>query len=176
MKDSYDLDLLKSKLTKKKKINSRSKGNTFERKICSLFNDRFNTTEFSRTPGSGAFATTHNLPDYLKVYGDIITPKNFKYIIECKKGYNKSNINSLFNKSSEIWDFINKAEIDSSRSKKDFIIIFQQDRQPAITITKKNILPKLLHTIEFDTYQINILDDILKLDDATFISYIEHLQ
>ena len=60
MEDNYDF----SKLKKKKKVNSRAKGSTFERQIAKLLNNRFNTTEFSRTPGSGAFATTHSLPDY----------------------------------------------------------------------------------------------------------------
>ena len=169
LQDSYDLNLIKEKLSKKKKINSRSKGNTFERKICSLLNDRFNTTEFARTPGSGAFATTHSLPEHLKVHGDLITPLKFKYIIECKKGYNKVSISSLFNKSSELWDFITKAERDSVNAKKDFIIIFQQDRQPTVTISKKNILPRLYNTIGFEQYEINLLDEILKYPDNIFI-------
>ncbi len=170
LQDSFDPNLLREVLSKKKKINSRSKGNSFESKICAILNSRFETTEFARTPGSGAFATTHSLPDYLKVYGDLITPINFRYIIECKKGYNKSNINSLFNKSSEVWDFIKKAERDSINAKKDFIIIFQQDRQPIITITKKNIFPKLYNTIEFEEHEINLLDDLLKQDNTLFIN------
>ena len=65
MEDNYDFSALK----KKKRVNSRAKGSSFERSIAKLLNDRFNTTEFSRTPGSGAFATTHTLPDYLKFMG-----------------------------------------------------------------------------------------------------------
>jgi hypothetical protein len=172
LKDSYDLNLIKAKLTKKKKVNSRTKGNTFERKVCSLLNDRFKTTDFVRTPGSGAFATTHSLPDHLKLWGDLITPKNFKFIIECKKGYNKENINSLFNKSSEVWNFIEKTERDSNASGKYFIIIFQQDRQPILTITRKMILPTLSNTVKFgqlEEYEINLLEEILKLPDTIFL-------
>ena len=172
LKDSYDLNLIKAKLTKKKKVNSRTKGNTFERKVCSLLNDRFKTTDFVRTPGSGAFATTHSLPDHLKLWGDLITPKNFKFIIECKKGYNKENINSLFNKSSEVWNFIEKTERDSNASGKYFIIIFQQDRQPILTITRKMILPTLSNTVkcgQLEEYEINLLEEILKLPDTIFL-------
>ena len=172
LKDSYDLNLIKAKLTKKKKVNSRTKGNTFERKVCSLLNDRFKTTDFVRTPGSGAFATTHSLPDHLKLWGDLITPKNFKFIIECKKGYNKENINSLFNKSSEVWNFIEKTERGSNASGKYFIIIFQQDRQPILTITRKMILPTLSNTVKFgqlEEYEINLLEEILKLPDTIFL-------
>jgi hypothetical protein len=63
MDDIYDLKNLRKK---PKRNNSRTKGNTFERQIAKILNDRFNTTEFSRSPGSGAFATTHSLPEHLK--------------------------------------------------------------------------------------------------------------
>ena len=99
MEDNYDI----SKLKKKKKVNSRTKGASFERQIATMLNKRFNTKEFSRTPGSGAFATTHNLPEHLKLHGDLITPKNFRYCIECKKGYNKENLYSLDNYRSDFW-------------------------------------------------------------------------
>ena len=65
MEDNYDISALK----KKKRKNSRAKGSTFERQIAKLFNDRFNTTEFSRSPGSGAFATTHASQNTLKFMG-----------------------------------------------------------------------------------------------------------
>ena len=93
MIDDYDLTNLKT--DKKKRTNSKAKGSRFERKIASILNDRLNTKEFSRTPGSGAFATTHNLPDYLKIYGDLIAPSKFKYCIECKKGYKNIKINHI---------------------------------------------------------------------------------
>ena len=94
MDDNYELDEL---LTKPKRKNSRTKGNAFERQIAKALNNRFKTTEFSRSPGSGAFATTHSLPEHLKIYGDLITPDKFKYCIECKKGYNHLNLYSLYN-------------------------------------------------------------------------------
>ena len=109
MKDNYDISALK----KKKKVNSRAKGSTFERQIAKILNDRLGTTEFSRTPGSGAFATTHTLPDHLKIYGDLITPQNFKYCLECKKGYNNQNLYSLYNHSSDFWKFIDQCQKDS---------------------------------------------------------------
>ena len=75
MQDNYDISALK----KKKKVNSRAKGSAFERTIAKQLNEKFETSEFSRTPGSGAFATTHSLPDHLKLYGDLITPQNFRF-------------------------------------------------------------------------------------------------
>jgi hypothetical protein len=133
MKDNYDV----SKLTVKKKgrINSKAKGGRFERKVADMLNKRFNTSDFCRTPGSGAFATTHSLPEYLKIYGDLITPKGFKFIIECKSGYNKEGICNLFNSNSIISDMIAQAERDSIKSKKNYLLIIGNDRQDPIVIT-----------------------------------------
>ena len=52
MEDNFDISGLK----KKKKIDSRTKGSSFERQVAKKLNERFNTTEFMRSPGSGAFA------------------------------------------------------------------------------------------------------------------------
>lgn len=130
MEDNYDISSLK----KKKKKNSRAKGSTFERQIAKLLNEHLGTTEFSRTPGSGAFATTHSLPDHLKIYGDLITPQNFRYCIECKKGYNNINLYSLYNNSSEFWKFINQCQKDADKCGKLPLVIFKQDRQPTLAI------------------------------------------
>jgi Holliday junction resolvase len=169
MEDNYDFSVLK----KKKKVNSRAKGSTFERSIAKMFNDRFKTTEFSRTPGSGAFATTHSLPDYLKIYGDLITPMNFKYCIECKKGYNKENLYSLYNYSSDFWKFVEQCEKDSEKCQKIPMVIFKQDRQKTLAIVPYNIIYKSNNYIEIHKeekrYKIYLFDDLLKEDDYLWI-------
>jgi hypothetical protein len=137
MDDNYDISALK----KKKRVNSRTKGSTFERQIAKALNNRFNTTEFSRTPGSGAFATTHTLPDHLKIYGDLITPKDFKFCIECKKGYNKENLYSLYNYSSDLWGFLDQCEKDSDKCDKIPMVIFKQDRHPTLAIVPDSVKP-----------------------------------
>ena len=145
MDDIFDI----SKLKKKKKVNSRTKGSSFERQICKSFNSRFNTKEFCRSPGSGAFATTHSLPKHLKIYGDLITPINFKYCIECKKGYNKENLYSLYNYRSSFWKFIDQCEKDSEKCGKVPMVIFKQDRQPILTIVPEYISFDLNNYIEY---------------------------
>ena len=136
MNDDYDLTNLET--TTKKRTNSKAKGSRFERKIAGLFNHRFETAEFSRTPGSGAFATTHSLPEHLQIYGDLIAPKNFKYCIECKKGYSNIKINNLLDYSSQLWGFINQCEKDSGKCGKEPMLLFQQDRQPILAIIRGN--------------------------------------
>ena len=176
MEDNYDISALK----KKKRKNSRAKGSTFERQIAKLFNDRFNTTEFSRSPGSGAFATTHDLPDYLKIYGDLITPQNFNYCIECKKGYNKENLYSLYNYSSDLWGFLDQCLKDSEKCDKIPMVIFKQDRQPTLAIVPSHVQTnKLQQYIEIQkqenaftlrVYRIYKLDDLLEDYDSLWFS------
>jgi|TARA_R100001143_G_scaffold63465_2_gene70718 hypothetical protein len=133
MIDEYDLTNLSSDT--KRRTNSKAKGSRFERKIAGMFNDRFDTQEFSRTPGSGAFATSHTLPEHLQMYGDLIAPKNFRFCIECKKGYSNIKINHLIDYSSQLWNFIEQCEKDSSKCDKEPMVLFQQDRQPILAIT-----------------------------------------
>jgi hypothetical protein len=133
MRDKADLEkLIESK--SKKKINSKGKGGRFERKISDLLNRVFNTTDFCRTPGSGAFATTHKLPTHMQVHGDLITPLNFKFTIECKSGYNKESLDSVFNPKSILISMIEQSIRDSIKSKKDFILIIGQDRKIPLAI------------------------------------------
>lgn len=169
MKDDFDLKNLVS--NKKKRKNSRTKGNAFERKICKLLNEFFNTTEFMRSPGSGAFSTTHNLPDHLKFSGDLITPKTFKYTIECKKGYNKENLGSLFDNKSNIGSFIAQAEKDSQKINKNFLLILQQDRKNILCLfnTNKSVSlslyaeksDHLLINVNKESYVVCRLEDLL---------------
>lgn len=158
MQDNFDLkNLIKEK---KKRKNSRTKGNTFERKVCAILNEYFDTTEFIRSPGSGAFSTTHNLPDHLKFSGDLITPKTFKFTIECKKGYNKENIGSVFNTKSDLMSFIDQAEKDSQKIQKNFLLIFQQDRKDILCLFKeKGSLALATYAENKDHIHLNFLNE-----------------
>ena len=164
MEDDFDI----SRIKKKKKINSRTKGSTFERKICKILNERFNTTEFSRSPGSGAFATTHSLPEHLKIYGDLITPETFKYCIECKKGYNHLNLYSLFNYSSDLWKFVAQCEKDSKKCCKLPMIIFKQDRQPTLAIVPIHVqFLQMNNYIETKNgYRLYMFEELIKCWDS----------
>ena len=168
MKDKYDL----SKLRKKpKRKNSRTKGNVFERLVATILNDRFKSAEFSRSPGSGAFATTHTLPEHLKIYGDLITPQKFKFCIECKKGYNNLNLYSLYNYSSEIWKFLDQCEKDSEKCSKIPMVIFKQDRHPILAIVpiENSFGTKPLKYIDIHnkkTYRVYLFEEILKCWDS----------
>ena len=155
-----DFDLTSLIANKKKRKNSRTKGNSFERKVCHILNTHFNTTEFMRSPGSGAFSTTHKLPEHLKFSGDLITPKNFKFIIECKKGYNKENLGSIFNPKSDLMDFIEQANRDARKIQKEFLLVFQQDRKDILCLFSRESNLTLAHKAEcIDQIKINIQEN-----------------
>ena len=170
MNDNFDL----SKLGKKtKRKNSRTKGSTFERAIANILNERFSTNEFSRSPGSGAFATTHSLLEHLKIHGDLITPKNFRFCIECKKGYNKENLYSLYNNRSEFWKFIRQCEKDSRKSKKVPLVIFKQDRHPTLAIVPESVSYEAEFVVSVQhlgkKYFIYLFDEFIKQPDELFM-------
>lgn len=164
MNDNYDISALKPK---KKRINSKKKGNKFELDVAKLLNSRFDTKEFERSPNSGAYATTHNLPEHLKLYGDLITPLLFKYTIECKKGYNDISFYHFLNNDSPLfWDLVTQSEKDSEQSNKPMLLVIKQDRKKILAVIKEDLdLPNIRLKKEDNTYYMYYLEDLLKLGD-----------
>tara|TARA_A100001515_G_scaffold2396_2_gene2424 strand:+ start:1440 stop:1973 length:534 start_codon:yes stop_codon:yes gene_type:complete len=161
MKDIIDL----KKLKKPKRVNSKAKGGAFERQIAKMLNEQFDTKEFSRTPGSGAFATTHQLPEHITVAGDLITPLNFKFCIECKKGYNDQTIYSLLDYNSKIWQFIEQCERDAKKMNKVPMIIYKQDRKDILVITYKDMFTTMIPSITI------FKDDVERLTNINYSIY-----
>ena len=158
-KSPKELQNFKNDFQKKTRVNSRAKGSAFERSLARTLNGRFGTKEFCRTPGSGAFATTHTLPEHLSIGGDIITPKNFKFLIECKKGYNRElQISEFFNEKSWITGVLYKILSESKNSNKEPLLIVKQDRKEELAIVKNYIKPNLWSTTT-SFIEINLSDD-----------------
>lgn len=164
-----DVDkLVNSNRTRK---NSKKKGSNYESKVCKLLNARFKTEEFSKTPGSGAYATTHSLPEYLKVYGDIIAPQGFKFVFDVKKGYNHIDMTDCLDQKSELHKMLEKVSLDAIKAKKNFILVVCLDRRKAVAILSKSILGTTnthLRMFSFDSYVGLLFDDLLSLPDNFF--------
>ena len=79
---------------------SKSKGNKLEREMRDFFNNMYESTEFARTPGSGAImglsnsAVNAGLEQATKqtLSSDLICPNWFKFSVECKN-YAKDAVN-----------------------------------------------------------------------------------
>jgi Holliday junction resolvase len=87
-KDLQIDDLVAAK-NKEKKVDGKAKGTRTENNLCKLLTKHFGT-EFTKAPGSGAFATIReSLPDHAKktLTGDLCVPEKFKWVIESKGGY-----------------------------------------------------------------------------------------
>ena len=148
-------------------MNSKRKGSNFERKIAKMLNERLHTKEFSRTPGSGAFATTHKgLPEHMKIQGDLITPSGFPFVIECKNGYDVQ-LDDLFKRKSDFFSFIKQAQSDAKAANKSWMVIYQKTRRMAMVIVPEayNVKPELVLD---ETYFIYPLEKFLKLPNDVF--------
>jgi len=159
----------KGEFGKKRRVNSKRKGSTFERRIAKLLNERFDTTEFCRTPGSGAFGSTHALPQYLIVHGDLITPQNFKYVIECKNGYDVD-LDDLFKENSEFYKFIEQAKKESADCGKEWMVIYKKNRRKELIVVNSP-LDFLEEWVSIkDKYYIYLLEDAIKLPESTWFN------
>lgn len=163
MKDNFDVTPLRT--AKKKKVNSRAKGNRFENKVAKMLNEKFETDEFCRSPGSGAFATTHKLPKHLQLHGDLITPEKFKFVIECKKGYNSEGVSELLNPKSNTLSMIAQASRDSTRANKKFLLIVGQDRKDPIVFTNEEPAQNSSSFLLFEGYVEDQKIYILRLEN-----------
>ena len=149
-------------------VNGRRKGINFERSIAKKLNGRFKTEEFCRTPGSGAFGTTHKLPQYLKVHGDLITPENFKFVIECKNGYDVQ-MDDIFKRKSDLYEFIKQAERDGEASGRDWLLIYKKTRRKEVVVTTVRFPVSTFGTIN-NEYFFYSLSDLLELEDLYFLN------
>ena len=174
MEDQCDLSKLKKKSGKKRK-NSRSKGQRFEREVVALFNERFSTTDFMRSPGSGAYATTHRVPEDMRIYGDLITPKWFKFTVECKSGYNHLDISHFLDKNSALWALILQASNDAKAANKEPLLIVKQDRRKPLVFTKEvywlealERKKEVISHVTVDGWKMLTLEEFLKFEDSYF--------
>ena len=150
---------------KKPRVNSKQKGAAFERKIAKTLNERFNTTEFSRTPGSGAFGSTHQLPQHLIVHGDLITPQNFKYTIECKNGYNVE-LEDVLKPKSDFYKFIEQAKSDAKRASRDWMVIYKKNRKKEVCVVGGRIGSLKNFVSVGGKYYLYLLKDVLALPES----------
>lgn len=121
-------------------MNSKQKGNNFERKVAKILTEKLGM-EFNRTPSSGGlrWASDNN------VYGDIVTPDDFPFIIECKNRENWSFDQLMKGECKEFDSWAEQVEGDCDRFQNNTLeyayplIIFTKNRMP-IYIAYKNII------------------------------------
>jgi len=167
-KDPNDLLNLENDFYVKPRVNGKRKGAAYERQLAKNLNETFNSNDFSRTPGSGAFATTHKLPEHLQIHGDLITPENFKFVIEAKRGYDIT-LEDLWKPKSNFYKFIDQARRDGRAANKPWLLIYKKDRQKDIVVCEHKFDIKEKAIIK-GKYYIYLLKDVLTLSRVNFFN------
>lgn len=163
------------------KINSKSKGNGFERKISNRLSEHFAEflgmdKGFRRNPDSGSFfggsnkqrVSTHDTS--LATFGDLICPQNFKFSIECKHYKTPPSMSVLFSGEIKQWDtWLDQANQDSAQCNKLPLLIIKYNNVEEIvllSIKHDNIPCKFLYKGMY----VYSLTDLLTLDASTFFN------
>ena len=110
-------------------INSRDKGGRGEREAVKLLESWWGS-EFSRTPGSGAFATITQRTD-LNVSGDVSTPDpNFPFIVEVKwhEGWDLDQL--IKSDKGKVWQWWKQAKEQAEDTNKYPLLLMKRNRNP----------------------------------------------
>jgi len=135
------------------RINSKHKGNNWERAVRNVLIEATGDQGFARVPNSGAIGTNYRkegkmeaeITDYMS--GDIISPKNFNYSVECK-AYKSFEFNQVLQGDCAKLDlWIEQASKDSKASNKKMLIFIKIDR-----CVKMVLYDALEIEAEFDNY------------------------
>lgn len=154
------------------KINSKNKGNTAERELCKIFEERFDGKKFMRVPNSGAMfgASNRTLAEGVEgviantFVGDIIVPTNFRYSIE-SKFYKDISFWDLFNESSNLHQWFKQSESDAEFSNRKPMIVAKFNHRGRICFVKEKRKGYIFEHMGWYCYW---LDDFLKLKDNVF--------
>lgn len=153
-------------------INSKNKGNVWERALCKILKERFPGRDFSRVPTSGAFFGKSNkekrslAEDNVKevLSGDIICPSDFRFSVECKS-YADISFWDLFNESSDLHSWMRQCTEDAEFTNKvPLLVVKINNHKPFVGTTL--LLPDLVFTHKhFNFYT---LEEFLRFDDTVF--------
>ncbi len=151
----------------KKRFNSKAKGSRAEYAVRDAFSLWWQC-EFRRTPGSGAWGTTHNQGSLV---GDVVCDDPaFPYSIEIKNQEKWCLEHLLSTDKAKLLEWWTQTLVQAAASKKKPMLCFTRNRQPIFIMTLKTDAPKDLKGDRFtlqlgkNTYSIFLLTQLLKTD------------
>jgi hypothetical protein len=163
------------------KVNGKQKGNTFERSISNKLSERFATytgieKSFRRSVDSGNFFGASNQKRIAQydtskaTFGDIITPDNFKFSIECKNYKTPPTFKAVVNKSVKQWDdWLKQAEQDAKNSSKETLLIVKYNNVEEFVFVK-NYIYQVNIICEYNGYSLVKLSDFLSWNDTWYFN------
>jgi len=172
--DTYHIEKFSNK---KKKVDGGRKGKRVERELVGILNERFahlNKT-FSRSVGSGnRWGQVKNMPKHAKetLTGDICCPEGFRFVLESKGGYNKIDLNNIFESgNTELDSFLQQVTDDSKRCGKIPVLIWKRDRKPWLAFLRNtDIQGSYMYSINYREWICVPVKELLKLDDEFFFT------
>ena len=166
-----------------KRVNGKSKGNGFERKIANLLSARFAQhlgieQGFRRNPDSGSYfggsntqrTQTHSL-DYA-IFGDLICPRTFNFSIECKHYKSAPSFQSVLDHDVKQWDtWLTQAQQDADNSGKKLALIIKYNNVSELVFTNNPLHGSLTPRLTYkQKYYVYTLKELLTLDDTHFFN------
>ena len=175
-------EILIEKKKRRKGINSGSKGKTSEREVCKILNDRFKglyekypqNGQFSRSIGSGnRFGQKVVLSQAAKdtFLGDLTCPTNFKFVIECKCGYNHVDLSASFNGHKQLDDFISQSVLESNRTGRIPLLLWKKDYRPWLAFIQNPPITAE-YQMKYREWMVIPLEVLLSLPDEFFFTEI----
>jgi hypothetical protein len=141
-------------IIKKKRVNSKAKGQGNERKVAKLLSDSLAPLTFMRTPGSGAFVGGKNFAvrggmfsnTAMQTFVGDITPTNeednglqFNFVVECKHYKTPDSFDSLFTGKHSIYGWLTEVSTDCVKIGKKGIVICKWNGTPFFCAVRPEI-------------------------------------
>lgn len=174
--DGFIVDDILNAKTAKKKINCGSKGKRVERDLVKLFNEQWGES-FSRTVGSGnRWSQVSQLPKHAQdtFSGDLVTPENFLFVVECKGGYDDVDLNSVFvGGHGQIDDFLEQAAFECQRCGKKPMLVWKKNRKPWVAALRTEDLPHLNweYRLVYRNWSLVALEELFTLGKEFFFRH-----
>lgn len=168
--DFFVDDIISNVNKKKKKVNSKGKGNRGELNLCRILCQRFPDKEaFFRVVGSGNRWSQVTLSKHAQdvLTADIVCPPGFRYSIECKYGYDDIELCSIFEGGHKLIDeFLEKTARDADKVKKEPMLCWRKPRYPWLAFIKVSQQTEFM--MRYKDWYVVALSELLKQEDSFF--------
>jgi hypothetical protein len=173
---------------KKKRFNSKNKGNGFENQVAKKLSTSLAPLKFIRTPGSGARVGGKNFQAYGELFGQDalnifvgdVVPVNqkeakvlFNFSIECKSYAKSDSFEVMVAGNANVFKWMQESIIDASKINKIPLLIFKWNRSSIFVagLSKDmSIPPKMTISQNGVSIDIFLLDDLLPNKDFWYNS------
>ena len=172
-----DLEDLAAEEAKPKRLKSGDKGKRMERQLVAVLTERFGAG-FSRSIGSGnrdkqvRFLPKHAQETFT---GDLVCPVGFKWVFECKGGYDDVDLHSAITSGNAILDgFLKQALLEGGETGRSPMLCWKKTRKPWLAFVLRHELPTLKdddykNILRYGDWAAVPLSDILKAPDSYFL-------